>query len=102
MVSKRRKRMPCDPDDGRLLLGMTYEEIERQDRAVREIIRELRSGMKRPPRRKRSKAAKPAEQARSLTMREAFDRAIAGDSKFVEAKPSGKAFVIVGASGEGL
>jgi hypothetical protein len=33
-------RMPCDPNDGRLLLGMTFAQIERMDRAVEKIRRE--------------------------------------------------------------
>jgi len=32
--------MPCDPNDGRLLLGMTFAQIERMDRAVEKIRRE--------------------------------------------------------------
>ena len=45
--------MGCDPDDIRLLLGYTIEEIERMDRAVEEIIRQIgRTGLTPPPRRK--------------------------------------------------
>jgi hypothetical protein len=48
-----RPRMGCDPDDIRLLLGYTIEEIERMDRAVEEIIRQIgRTGLTPPPRRK--------------------------------------------------
>ena len=42
-ANKRRKRMPCDPDDIRLLLGFTFAEIERQDQAVKKIIRDMKS-----------------------------------------------------------
>jgi hypothetical protein len=60
MVAKRRKRMPCDPDDIRLLLGYKLEEIERMDQVVTKILRETKAeaSAKMPARRPPSREVK--------------------------------------------
>jgi hypothetical protein len=40
MTNMKRKTLPCDQSDGLLLLGMTLGEIQRQDEAVKQVIRE--------------------------------------------------------------
>lgn len=71
--SSKRRTKRKRPDDIRLLLGYTLEEMERMDRAAEEVIRDLKQG-RRPQRRQRKTKRKIAHPRQSLGAPDAAER----------------------------